>query len=760
MRFLDIRGNEVAKVGITWAMVALISIGYAIGWSAVHSMLVKRMGVEYLPYTYIGISLLGMVGSTVYLSLADAIRRDRLLILFCVATGATLMVARLLVTARPEGEAGVTLPLLIFFAAVFFAQGVGNAVLGTQIWTIINDLFRPSQGRRIYPILGTAGTIGGIAGGASIHALANLLGTANLVVVWALCIFALIPLTWVLRARFGAELRGQRPGEAHAEVGNKRLSEGWKFFRSSKMAMTLGFVAVMFWVVGSVADFQYTRIMNETFPSEDKLAGYYGIYMMAINISGLLVQLFFSSYLIRHIGVARGLLALPATVLAGFALISVWFSFWPGLIMRYSWDMIGMTIQGNSYQLALNAIPADLRARVRGFIEGVLNPLGGVLGGVVIIVLHHAFDSTAGRGWSDPITLAGTLLATMWIVVVWSSHRHYLQLVAENLKSADKRTAMDAIDCLEEHGNERAIELLKEVSTSPDTEKRVAALRVWGNLGGASAFAALTSACADPEVQVRLEALRAMSHASARHPLPAEARSALEYLLESDPDAAVRAAAFQALLPIRLPEQASEFALRWLAHPMPEIRTYIVEAVGKSDLNVRALLIPHLEDQDFAVRAAAVQALWRYEDVRSSARSVLSGMLVATQASPSPSHAAVLIACHRVGECPPFTVLEPLLASPDPIARVLAGALILQEFTDPEVRKHALDTVFMVLADPDLAERLRRELLPHIPDFHENAADAIINAVNSLPADQRARVSTVLADWYGVLQVRLQTEQN
>ena len=46
----------------------------------------------------------------------------------------------------------------------------------------------------------------------------------------------------------------------------------------------------MFWVVGSVADFQYTRIMNDSFPSEDKLAGYYGIYTIVINVSGLLVQ--------------------------------------------------------------------------------------------------------------------------------------------------------------------------------------------------------------------------------------------------------------------------------------------------------------------------------------------------------------------------------------------------------------------------------------------------------------------------------------
>ena len=755
MKFLDIRRDEVAKVWITWTMVALISIGYAIGWSAVHSMLVKRMGVEYLPYTYIGISILGMIGSTVYLSLADALRRDRLLILFCIATGATLIIARLLVTARPEGDASVTLPLLIFFAAVFFAQGVGNAVLGTQIWTIINDLFRPSQGRRIYPILGTAGTIGGIAGGASIHALANLLGTANLVVVWAFCIFALIPLTLILRARFGAELRGLRPGAAHSESSSERMRQGWHFFCTSKMAITLGFIAIMFWVVGSVADFQYTRIMNNTFPSEYKLAGYYGIYTIVINVSGLLVQTFLSSHLIRHIGVARGLLVLPATVLGGFVLISGWFTFWPGLLMRYTWDMVGMTVQGNSYQLALNAIPADLRARVRGFIEGFLNPLGGVLGGVAIIALHHLFDSSGtNRGWSDPVTLAGALLAIAWIIVVWRARKHYLDLVEKNLDSTDKRTAMDAIDCLEEPGNLRASELLIKVGHSPEIEKRMAAIRVWGNIGGAEApFAA---ACADPEVRVRLEALRAMSRAALRRPLAGPAIAAAERLLESDPDPSVRAAALRALWHQDRPEQVVELAKRWLDTPLPQVRAYVVEAIGKSGLDMRSLLAPKLEDPAIIVRAAAVQALWPYAELRPKARQVLAEILSSVDPL---THVDILTACHRVGECPTPDALTNLIHSTDPIARVLAGAFILRNTPSPSEKSHALDTIFSVLADESLAERLRLELLPHVPELHEDAADAILNTVSQLPDEVRQRVSVVLADWYRVLHTHLQTEQ-
>ena len=103
--------------------------------------------------------------------------------------------------------------------------------------------------------------------------------------------------------------------------------------------------------------------------------------------------------------------------------------------------------------------------------------------------------------------------------------------------------------------------------------------------------------------------------------------------------------------------------------------------------------------------------------------------------------------------------LTDLTRSPDPIARVLAGAFILRATPSPGQRSAALDVIFVVLADETLAERLRLELLPHVPDLHEASADAILNAVSGLPDGTRQRVAAVLADWYRVLQTRLQTEQ-
>lgn len=750
MRLLDIRRDEAFKMVLTWLMCALLSIGYAIGWSAVHSMLVKRMGVEYLPYTYIGISLLGVFGSSVYLLFADAVRRDRLLMVFAGATGLALVLARTLVTARPEGEKGFTLPLLLFFLAVFFAQGVGNSTLGTQVWTIINDLFRPSQGRRLYPILGTAGTIGGIAGGASIHYLAGTLGTANLVLVWAASIWLLIPLTLWLRKRFGGELRGRHAGTASAKPRGSHLLEGWKFFASSKMAAILGFVAVMFWVVGSVADFQYTRIMNATFPTESKLAGYYGVYGMVINTSGLLVQIFFSGYLIRRIGIARGLCALPLTALAGFALIAARFTFWPGLALRYAWDMVGMTVQGNSYQLAMNAVPAALRARIRGVIDGVINPLGGVLGGILILCLHHFFDATGDRGWLDPVTIAGFVLTAAWFLIVSRSGKVYLETVAENLRSAEARTAMDAIDCLEEPGNPRAEALLDEVAEMPDPEKRAAAARVRGAVRSRSSLLGLAVSCADPSPQVRHASVRALARVPVSHPLPPEAVAAVSRLVESDPDLSVRSEALHFLLMREEPEKAGKLAAAWLNHGSADVRVRIVEALAGQDVDRPCLLAPCLSDPSPAVRSAAICALWDAPGGRNAARSALAELL--SESDPS-AHGPALIACHRTGACPDAERARRMGESADPVIRVLAGAAAIRFCPGPHAA--TLDAIFETLADEAHAGRLRAEVLPLVPDLGEEAADAILLAAAKLPPESKSHVSKVLGEWYLVLESRI-----
>ena len=795
-----IHKDEIAKVVITWLMVLLLSIGYTIGWSAVHSMLVKRMGVEYLPYTYIGISLLGVFGSSVYLMFADMVRRDRLLMIFSLVTAIMLLLARTLVATNQADEKGISIQLVLFFVVVFFAQGVGNSTLGTQVWTIINDLFRPSQGRRLYPIVGTAGTIGGIAGGFSIHFLANSFGTPNLVFVWAGAILILIPLTWWLRKLFGGELLGKKAGSASVQPAASRLLEGWTFFRSSQMAVTLGFIAIMFWIVGSLADFQFTRIMNASFSSEAELAGFYGFYGMMINITGLVLQIFIGSYLIRRIGVSRGLCALPLTVLAGFGLIASFFTFYAGLFLRTTWDMVASTLQGNSYQLALGVIPGALRARVRGFIDGVINPLGGILGGLIILLLNRTFTSSNVSGWHDPVTLCGFALASLWIIVVARSQKHYIGMIADNLRSNEQRTVMDAIDCLVEPGTASADTMLDEVASMSDPIKRAAVARVRCGITGKKSLQALYGTLNDPVAHVRAEALHSITHLLRKRSLPTEAFDILRRVIESDPEPAIRVDALKLvladslkLLLLKKPNgEWQKMAQRLLQNRAAPVRRRVVEAIGilntemrtllntmppatvraaslkalwdeplmvtvaratlLANTEMRALLEPMLSDESAVVRAATAQALWDEPEMRTRARATLAALI---EENDPEARRAALVASHLVADCPDLEAATQKLTSPDAVSRILAKAAIIRFSTNTKQKEEAITVLRDIMADESNCELLQEEIVPLLPSLGEEAADEILFTVARLAEEKRAHATNIINHFYDVLNNRV-----
>jgi ATP/ADP translocase len=756
MRFLDIRKDEIGKVALTWLMSALLAMGYAIGWAAVHSMLVKRLGVEFLPYTYIGISLLGMFGSSVYLMFADTVRRDRLLIAFAAVTATALALSRFLVEERHVGEAELSAPLVLFFAIVLLTQGVGNSTLGTQVWTIIGDVFRPSQGRRLYPIIGTSGTIGGILGGLSINALLQTMGTANLVLVWAASIALLIPTTLVFQKRFGGELKGGRgAGGGAAESRMENLRVGVRFFSSSALMQVISGIAVMFWVVGSLQDFQYTRIMSATFTSEEALATYYGYYAIVFNISAMVIQFGLARHVLSRIGIGGGLTVLPMAILGLFAVLLVNFTFVPGLVMRYVWDIIGMTVQGNTFHLAFNGVPSTIRGRVRGFLEGLVNPLGGILGGLVILGLRHGFGSDLG-GAFDVITIAGLAAAAVWVLISLGVRRSYMAAVVGNLDSTDRRTFLDAIECLEEHGSPQATARLMTLLASDDRAARATAMATLGRLSHLPALRPISRLLRHADPAVRLDAVRAIRSfaGTGKHPfLEHSLEERLHEVFSADPSPAVRAEAARFLIEHRAPGEMPRFVADLLRNPDPMIRGRVVETLMALDLGYADFALERIyDDPDPEVRAALIAGLRKIPERRADAGEILVGLLTGSD----PAERLAGLRCIVATGLSDVPVPIDLLDADDHETRVMAALALLATQPEGAGIERAVAIVLDELADAERGPVTRTALLPLLPRLGEAGLDALLIGATALPSPRREAAAAMLGDFHDLLEKSLE----
>ncbi len=753
MRFFGVFRNEEdrLKVALTWAMLVLLSMGHTIGWAAIHAMLVKRMGVEYLPYTYIGISILGVAGSSVYLLFADRVRRDRVLMLFTLCTGATLLVSRCCISGRFDGNEDWSWPLVLFFALVFGAEGLGNSTLTMQVWTIINDIVNPIKGKRLYPVIATGLGIGCFVGGLAISGLVDHIGTANLVIIWAASILSVIPLTLILKKHFGFALRGAgRPGNA-ARAGasgawRQNLAKGLRAIALSPLVRILAGTALAFWVVGSLLDFQYTRIMSEAFRTEKELSSYYGYYAAAFSLTGIAIQIFFTGSIIRRLGIGPGLCLLPLTTMAGFGAILASYSFWPGLLLRYLFDVVGTSIQGNAFQLSFNAFPAALRGRMRGFIDGVVNPVGGVVGGLLILGLKAVLSEEGAPGNLEYLTYAGIILAGAWLGIALFANRAYIGSILQNLGHKDKASRLDAIQALGERGNRHALDALHRVLAGDDDEARIKALQTLPRIGCLESLRRIDSLLDHRDQRIRaaaVQSIRGFEHLGREPFLTHHFQGRMEKLFTTDPSSPVRAEAASFLVSLQRPRDAPRFIASLLQNPDPQVRCKVMGTLPHLKLRFADFIVKDmLADNDPMVRAQAIQCLWRYEEYRAMTGAALAGLLEEKESASRYRGLESLIKVNAPCCC---QKLLSLLDDNAQDVRLLASlSLLLQP--DAQYHDQARAVFLQGLADPRMTPLIRQNILPYLAAIPDNVLDGILFEVLRLPQEHLAVAKTALVD--------------
>ncbi len=451
MKILDLDAKERPTVIGFITLIIVRSSGKAMGLAAVQTILVKRWGLENLGGSYILLAIMGMIGALIYLFFADIGRRTTLFKTYSLITGLMMIAAVFFIPAGSlsdlaEGE--LPWEVFIFSVMVFAAYTLGDSTLGIQVWTMIGDTFRHSQGIRIYPIIATAHLLGGIIGGFFLQILSQYIPSEGMILFWGLTILSGYFFIGKLE-RTTLSLRYSPPSAAKSWLPH--FWQGCKFSFRSPLVYGIAGVCILFWTVASLKEFQYNRLLNIEFSTEESLNIYYGYYTILLNTSVLAIQWKITSNIIRKVGVAYCFCLLPITILSGLSFIAI-FDFWVmAILMRYTFDIVAMTVQGSAFQLSFNAIPSSYRGRVRGLLEGIINPIGGVIGGIILTFLaqNTAKTNLANHPFGE-ITVLGIFFCLIWLSLAMIIPSQYRKQLFQNLRSDDSRTRQDAWEMLQE----------------------------------------------------------------------------------------------------------------------------------------------------------------------------------------------------------------------------------------------------------------------------------------------------------------------
>ncbi len=172
---LQVRPGEGRLVASVVLLMFLPSAGGAIGSPSVEALFYERFGVQYLPYMYVALGLVTLLTSLLLTALLGRASRRRLYLTLPVVLGAALIAARVLVGLR----------LNWFYPVLWLGMYLLWTLQGSLTWGLAGTVCNTRQAKRLFPLFGAGGILGIAIGGLATRGLVALLGTENLLLVWA-----------------------------------------------------------------------------------------------------------------------------------------------------------------------------------------------------------------------------------------------------------------------------------------------------------------------------------------------------------------------------------------------------------------------------------------------------------------------------------------------------------------------------------------------------------------------------------------------
>jgi AAA family ATP:ADP antiporter len=206
--------------------------------------------------------------------------------------------------------------------AFFVWLSVFNVFAVSVFWSFMADIFVMEQAKRLYPVVAAGGSLGGLAGSATVAGLAPVIGPANLLLIAAALLLA--ALVFALRLdSAGAEHGTKAARETQTGTGGGWLAGISTIGRSPYLFK----IALWVFALSLAGTFAYNMQVDIVGRSGLDSAGrtqIFGTVDLATNILIPLIQLTIARFFMQRLGIGITLAVVALVFLVGFLALATW----------------------------------------------------------------------------------------------------------------------------------------------------------------------------------------------------------------------------------------------------------------------------------------------------------------------------------------------------------------------------------------------------------------------------------------------------
>jgi AAA family ATP:ADP antiporter len=419
-RVVDVRPSE--RTGLLWSFLYFFFLlaGYYVLRPLRDEMAIAG-GVSRLQWLFTATLGLMLVAVPIWSSLAARLRTHTL-IAFVYRFFLVNILIFFALFHLPSIQVGVA-------RAFFVWSSVFNLFVVSIFWSLMADVFRQDQGKRLFGFVAAGGSAGAIFGPVLTSTLVGAVGPVNLLLIVALLLEAASQCAARLSAwaaqRSVLPDQSTLPSDAPAparEVGTGVGGGAWGALRSlaaSPYLLAIAGYVLFLTITGTLAYVLQARLIAAAGLSPIARTALFARIDLAVNIGAALAQAFLAGRALTRFGVGPALLLSPLLTI-GCALAL-------GVAPR-----LGVLVGGNvirrvseyavshpARQVLFTIVPREDKYKTKALIDTVVYRSGDVVG-------SWAFAAVARQGASIPVLAASAIpVAVIWLALAaWLARQH------------------------------------------------------------------------------------------------------------------------------------------------------------------------------------------------------------------------------------------------------------------------------------------------------------------------------------------------
>jgi AAA family ATP:ADP antiporter len=337
-------------------------------------------------------------------------------------------------------------PLAIVY---FLWIGIFNLMIVAQFWSFANDVYSKEEGERLFTIVGFGASAGAVVGARVADRLIEPLGIYMLMLVGgAVLVLQLLVTNRVDRRESGRQARQNAAKPAAPPPAKKEPSKAGAFtmvFKTRYLLLMALMLMLLNWVnttgeyiLGSIVKETATQMLatgqNHGLSQEQLIGDFYSKYFTAVNVLGLLLQLFVVSRVVKYLGVPWAILILPMISLGAYNILAFYPMLYAVLTAKVLENSTDYSLNNTVRNMLFLPCTYEQKFSAKQAIDSFFVRMGDVLSALLVFV-GTTFLALHAQGFA----VFNAVIVAAWLVLAWRVGHSY-----ERLTESKQAPAMTA----------------------------------------------------------------------------------------------------------------------------------------------------------------------------------------------------------------------------------------------------------------------------------------------------------------------------